>query len=356
MRRRDPMTVLTVLALDDRIVPAVIDLTTPGASAGVAGGLARQVTDPGPWWRDDSPSFVRLKHGGAERGYNTRARPVQFDEVRGHHVTRAVTLGQVPRREVDGVPYREFLLDVKQSRHRPELSVDEVKVFLGDAPNLTGYDGGKLAGLDPVYDLDAGGDVSVLLTGRLNRGYHSDDMALLVPESAFAGATADTFVYLYSKLGGLAGARANGGFEEWGVKRDGGGGPIDPPPPPPPTDLSSLSGAVYVDLDESGGLTPNDVGVEGATLVLEGTDDLGNPVSVSAVTDGEGRYTFAGLRPGTYSLRQVHPPDYLTAAAAEVGDFGGTSDPADLDHVFGIQVGSGQTGGGYNFQETELVE
>jgi hypothetical protein len=360
MRRRDPKTVLSVQALDDRIVPAVIDLTTPGASAAVAGGLVNQVTDPGSWWRDDSPSFVRLKHDGTERGYNTNARPLQFHELRSHRVTRAITLGQVPRREVDGAPYREFLLDVKEPHGRRTLSVDEVKLFLGDVGNLAGYANGQLAGLDPVYDLDAGGDVSVLVTGRLHRRFHSDDMQLLVPEAAFAGATADTFVYLYSKMGGLAGARANGRFEEWGIKRDGGGGPIDPPPPPPPpADLSTLSGAVYVDFDQSGGLTPDDVGVEGATLVLEGTDDEGNPVSRTAVTDIDGRFTFADLRPGTYSLRQVQPLNYMSAAPAEVGDgftVDGTSDPLDLDHVFGIRVGSGQDGAGYNFQETELVE
>jgi hypothetical protein len=317
------------------------------------------VTDPGSWWRDDSPAFVRLRDGGTERGYNSNARPVQFDEVRSHRANHAITLGQVPRRTVDGAHYREFLLDVKESHGRFKLSVDQVKVFLGDRGDLRGYANGKLAGLDPVYDLDAGGDVSVLLTGRLHRRFHSDDMALLVPESAFAGATADTFVYLYSKFGGLAGARADGLYEEWGLKPDGGGGPIDepPPPPPPPIDLSSLSGTVYVDSDLVEGLSPDDVGIEGTMLVLEGTDDLGDAVTRTAVTDVDGRFTFADLRPGTYTLRQVQPPDYMSSAPVEVGDgftFNGTPDPLDFDRVTGIQVGAGQDGGGYNFQEAEL--
>jgi len=56
------------------------------------------------------------------------------------------------------VAYRQFLLDINQSSGHPRLSLDELKVFLGDQGNLRGYKAatGKLAGHSAIYNLDAG--------------------------------------------------------------------------------------------------------------------------------------------------------------------------------------------------------
>src|SRR5690242_11620025 len=100
----NPFARLSVEQLDDRTllsatVPSVLDLTTHGAEVGTAGFIARQV-DAQPTGTGVINSFVRIQGaaagGGAEQGYNTTARPLQFDENKSPQFTRSLTLGQVP--------------------------------------------------------------------------------------------------------------------------------------------------------------------------------------------------------------------------------------------------------------------
>ena len=76
------------------------------------------------------------------------------------------------------------------------LSLDELRLYIGDEPDLKGYDSSthELAGLTAFYDMDADGDNYVLLNAKLSRGSGSGDMFLYVPESTFvaAGVTAVT--------------------------------------------------------------------------------------------------------------------------------------------------------------------
>ena len=260
--------------LDDRLVPSatVLDLTTAGATASAPSGAIVQQTDAQPTGTGFIRSFVRLQGassgGGTEQGYNTDGRALQFDENKSPQFTRSLTLDQVPIVNVNGVSYRQFLLDINQKASSPLLSLDEARIFLGGTGNLTGYDTTckTLAGQHSVFDLDTDGDVSVLLNYNLNHGSGSGDMFLLVPNANFANADPKSFVYLYSKFGGLAGASANSGFEEWAVKST-------PPPVLPPT--GSLSGSVVV-FDES---NPNGVsGIAGVAVHLRGTDLNGDTV------------------------------------------------------------------------------
>src|SRR5262249_57028557 len=135
------------------------------------------------------------------------------------------------------------------------VSLDEARIFLGSTGNLSGYDAQThtLAGQSAVFNLDAGRDVSVILNAKTSRGQGMGDMVLLVPESAFAGATSSTYVYLYSKLGATGGARADGGAESWSVRDI--AEPPPSPPPPPPAATGSLSGHVLIN-DGSATLQP----------------------------------------------------------------------------------------------------
>src|SRR5262249_20334988 len=155
---------LTAEQLDDRTLPSatVLDLTAAGASVTTDGFRANQV-DAQPTGTGFIHSFVRIQGaapgGGIEQGYNTTARPLQFDENPSPQFTRALTLDQVPIVVVDGVAYREFLLDINQKASASRLSVDEVRVFLGDRSDLTGYDPNSktLAGRAAAFDMDANG-------------------------------------------------------------------------------------------------------------------------------------------------------------------------------------------------------
>ena len=70
---------------------------------------------------------------------------------------------------------------------------------------------------------------------------------------------------------------------------------------------SSLAGTVYLDADSSGTHNAGDSAVVGKTVTLTGVDHLGNAVSLSTSTDGNGDYVFDHLRPGTYTLTKASP-------------------------------------------------
>ena len=109
---------------------------------------------------------------------------------------------------------------------------------------------------------------------------------------------------------------------------------------------ASLSGLVFFDRDASGTNTAGDPAINGAKVVLSGTDDLGNAVNVTAFTAG-GAYSFTNLRPGTYSLAETQPAGYLDGAET-LGSAGGT--PGN-DIFTGVTLAPGTAGGGYAFGE-----
>lgn len=346
----DSPTKLTAEQLDDRTLPSatLMNLTTAGAVATTDGFIARQ-TDAQPTGTGFINSFVRVQGaasgGGAEQGYNTTARPLQFDENKSPQFTRGLTLGQVPVVTVNGVAYREFLLDVNQKSSSPLLSVDEVRIFLGASSNMTGYDptSKTLAGQAAVFDMDANGDVSLILNARLNSGSGSGDMFLLVPNAVFAGADANASVYLYSKMGGVAGATANGGFEEWAVRSI--------PNDQPTTGNSSLSGAVFLDYNGNGLFDSGETPLAGVTIQLQGVDDLGRTVVLTATTDANGVYQFQNLRAGAYSILETQPEGYFDGQDFAGTINGETRGMVDNDRLFDIFLGPDEAGINYNFTE-----
>jgi hypothetical protein len=322
-------------SLEDRSVPsAVLDLTTRGATGGLGGALFGQV-DAQPTGTGHINSFLRIQGKGVEQGYNTDARPVQFDENTSPNFTRALRLSDVPLRYVDGVAYRVFLLDINQSSSSPLLSLDELRFYVGGAPNVSGYDAAAktLGGMSAVWDLDAGGDAWVKMDYRLNHGSGSGDVLVYVPAAAFIGSGPDAFVAVYSKFGENLGA--NAGFEEWAVLPTG-----DAPA------LSSLSGYVYFDANNNGVFDDGESGIAGVTVTLTGIDDYGNVVQISQVTDENGFYAFGGLNAGTYELAETQPDGYLDGSES-LGTAGGVVG----SDVFYITLLPGVDGRDYNFGE-----
>jgi uncharacterized repeat protein (TIGR01451 family) len=110
---------------------------------------------------------------------------------------------------------------------------------------------------------------------------------------------------------------------------------------------TEFSGKVWVDLDNDGLIDPGEPGIPGTTVTLTGTDDLGNPVNVAVVTDGNGDWLFTAVRVGTYTITETQPAGFLDGKDA-VGAQGGT--PGN-DVVSGITIGEGNPGPGYNFGE-----
>ena len=108
----------------------------------------------------------------------------------------------------------------------------------------------------------------------------------------------------------------------------------------------TLAGIVFFDKDNTGTNTAGDLPINGAKVVLSGTDDLGNAVNVTAFTTG-GAYSFGNLRPGVYTLTETQPAGYLDGADT-LGTSGGT--PGN-DIFTGVTLVPGATGSGYAFGE-----
>lgn len=115
---------------------------------------------------------------------------------------------------------------------------------------------------------------------------------------------------------------------------------------------SSLAGTVFGDDDNDGVIDAGEDGIEGVTVTLTGTDDLGNPVSRTTTTDGDGAYSFADLRPGTYELDKTQPAATLSGRNV-AGTAGGTGGAVGTNTITDIQLDAAENGVGYLFGELE---
>ncbi len=333
---------LFVEQLEDRTVPAVLDLTTAGSAVTINGAILEQAS-LSPAGTGALHSFVRLQaHGNAtvEQGYNTNARPVQFDEKRDRTSTRAVHLSEFETVTINGTTYRAFLLDINQKHSSPYLSLDDLRIYVSDSATLTGYDPttGQLGGLSPVFDLNSGsGGNWVKLNANLSHGSGSSDLVLFLPDSAFTSTTANPYVYVYSKFG--VNFAANGGFEEWAPGR----GRIPLP--------ATLGGFAYQDNNTNQGFDAGDIGVAGIMLTLTGTNNQGQQVTMTTTTGADGSYFFVGFLPGTYKITESAPPAGFTEEVSNVGTVNGVTDGSNptVDSITNIVLAAGQSGINYNF-------
>jgi hypothetical protein len=109
---------------------------------------------------------------------------------------------------------------------------------------------------------------------------------------------------------------------------------------------SSVSGGVYYDKLGLGHWQYGDVPLQGVTITLTGTNDLGQAISQTTQTLGDGTYSFGNLRAGTYTLTETQPAGYLQGTN-NVGSFGGTINGDSMSFT----VPPGIQGANYNFGE-----
>jgi len=204
-----------------------LDLRTGGA--GVINGATFSTTEIQPTGSGVIHSFVRVNSPGPTadkvevEGYNTDARPLQFDENSSPTFTHQLNVNAL----INENGYYKFLLDINQTKSSPDLTLNELQIFLGNAPDLnpnTKNANGLVnfgTSADLIYDLDAGAvnptsdlnNSRIQLNYALNSGSGSGDMYAYIPVSAFAASTKQ-WVYLYSRFGPQEFAN-NDGYEEW---------------------------------------------------------------------------------------------------------------------------------------------
>ena len=71
---------------------------------------------------------------------------------------------------------------------------------------------------------------------------------------------------------------------------------------------------MFLDNNFNGIKDDDEFGIAGVEITLQGTNDLGQTVFLTATTDANGFYSFTNLRPGTYSLHETQPSNYRRRA------------------------------------------
>ena len=193
----------------------IIDLTSRG-STGSSQGAQFYQADPQPTGTGVFNPFVRIQQTGTERGYNTDARPVEFNTKDQNQWTHSLALSNLTTNVINGISYYKFTLDINEigNQSGKYLSMDDFRIYLGNSPTLTGWNDGFGANSVKVYDIDAAGNTTVSMDYKLNHGSGSGDMEVYVPVSKFAGVGSQfQYVYLYSSFGNPY--TSDAGFEEW---------------------------------------------------------------------------------------------------------------------------------------------
>src|SRR5207245_474590 len=90
--------------------------------------------------------------------------------------------------------------------------------------------------------------------------------------------------------------------------------------------LINISGEKFVDVNGNGVLDANEPGQPGVTIQL--INATTGVVLQSTVTDSSGNFSFTGLAPGTYRVREVTP----------AGTVQTTANPADIQATSGVNV------------------
>jgi hypothetical protein len=133
--------------------------------------------------------------------------------------TRSLTLEEIPLVRLDDVWYRQFILDINESKGRDGglLSLDELAIYQAGSGDLGDFGLVKAGYL--VYDSDKYSDTWLGLDASLNPGGGAGDLAVYIPDSLFSLDPLTPYVYLFSQFGMQPGWESSGGFEEWAVAR-----------------------------------------------------------------------------------------------------------------------------------------
>jgi hypothetical protein len=199
----------------------VVDLinSDQGTITNQYGTAIFQFTQPQPTGTGVIQPFLRVQATPTEQGYNTSG-GTPFDDKAGPwtHDIQFSDL-QSTTVSVNGTSYFKILVDLNEPNGaKSTISLENIQFYTSATGGATTTDLSKLGTLR--YSLDtAGGDNSVSFDAGRNHGSGSGDAFLYIPTSAFAGTSANDFVYMYVNFGN-ADMTSAGGFEEFALVRN----------------------------------------------------------------------------------------------------------------------------------------
>jgi hypothetical protein len=259
------------------------DITPSGSSVTIGGVTFTDAVNTGSGTGNYNTFLAISNNSGVESGFNSDDTPPidasnhDIDQAKTH----TVKLSDLVIVTVNGQQYYEFRVDLNEANSDPnaQISLDQFKLYSSTNGGIN--DTTTLFGQNLIYDMDAGANVSVLLSDAESSGSGNDDYAVLVPVSEFAGLDpTTTYVYLYTQMG-AAGANwnATATFEEWNLQNG-----------------VTLTGTKFDDLNSNGLKDAGEGPIAGVTIFIDanhnGILDAGER---STVTDASGNYTFYGV-------------------------------------------------------------
>ena len=305
---------------------ADIDITALDASTTIGGAIFKKLSPSGAGTGQYNTFLAISDNDGNERGFNSDDTNPLDNTNNDIDVskTHTVLLGTIPVKIIDGVAYYEFHVDLNESNNVPsaQISLDAFQIYTSNNAGIE--DLNVLQSQNLAYNMDAGGDVTLLMSDASSSGSGNDDYAVLVPVANFAGQDpATTYLYLYVEMGFKGGDFAvNGTFEEWNIQQAG-----------------TLNGTKFSDVNSDGvrdqdgvdnilGNADDEVGVGGVTIFIDDNKNgIFDPLTErSTVTNADGSYSFAGVAVGTHQIDEIVPLGstqttgaFETATIASVG-------------------------------------
>ena len=204
---------------------ADIDITALDASTTIGGAIFKKLSPSGAGTGQYNTFLAISDNDGNERGFNSDDTNPLDNTNNDIDVskTHTVLLGTIPVKIIDGVAYYEFHVDLNESNNVPsaQISLDAFQIYTSNNAGIE--DLNVLQSQNLAYNMDAGGDVTLLMSDASSSGSGNDDYAVLVPVANFAGQDpATTYLYLYVEMGFKGGDYAiNGTFEEWNIQQAG---------------------------------------------------------------------------------------------------------------------------------------
>jgi hypothetical protein len=116
----------------------------------------------------------------------------------------------------------------------------------------------------------------------------------------------------------------------------------------PMSQLGSIAGYVYHDVNRSGAFNAGDRMIPGVVITLTGTDLQGNAISRTTTTGTNGWFTFNRLPAGNYTLTETQPSGFQQGINA-AGTAGGV---VTGDVISEISLETGENAINYNYGET----